>query len=61
MLLNINIANSRKSITNTLQAMSIAEAAVTEASSIGSAGSLAARQRHNGLQPYDDELTGKIF
>ncbi|KAK9688308.1 SAM domain (Sterile alpha motif) [Popillia japonica] len=46
----------RKSITNTLQAISIAETAI-EAGSIGSAGSLAARQRHNGLPAFDDELS----
>ncbi|GJQ81829.1 hypothetical protein Trydic_g368 [Trypoxylus dichotomus] len=46
----------RKSITNTLQAMSIAETAI-EAGSIGSAGSLAARQRHNGMPAFDDELS----
>ncbi|KRT86887.1 Ankyrin repeat-containing protein, partial [Oryctes borbonicus] len=46
----------RKSITNTLQAMSIAEKAI-EVGSIGSAGSLAARQRHNGMPAFDDDLS----
>lgn len=42
--------------------MSLAETAI-EAGSIGSAGSLAVRQRHNG-PAFDDELSGetlKIF
>lgn len=50
----------RKSITNTLQAMSIADAAI-EDSSIGSAGSLAVRQRQFGINTYTDDLTGKVF
>lgn len=45
-----------KSITNTLQALSVNET-MTEASSIGSAGSLAVRQRQFISQPFDDELS----
>ncbi|KAF5306861.1 hypothetical protein FQA39_LY00091 [Lamprigera yunnana] len=46
----------RKSITNTLQALSVTEN-MTEESSIGSAGSLAARQRQFISQPFDDDLS----
>lgn len=45
-----------KSITNTLQALSVNET-MTEESSIGSAGSLAVRQRQFISQPFDDELS----
>lgn len=47
----------RKSITNTLQAMSMADAAI-EDSSIGSAGSLAVRQRQFGINNFADDLSG---
>lgn len=47
----------RKSITNTLKTLS--GDTVTEESSIGSAGSLAVRQRQIGIQPFDDDLSGK--
>lgn len=46
----------RKSITNTFQALSVSEG-MTEESSIGSAGSLAARQRQFISQPFDDDLS----
>lgn len=45
----------RKSITNTLQAMTMADAAI-EDSSIGSAGSLAVRQRQ--FSSFADDLSG---
>ncbi|XP_031353769.1 Usher syndrome type-1G protein homolog isoform X2 [Photinus pyralis] len=49
-----------KSITNTLQALSVNETMI-EASSIGSAGSLAVRQRQFISQPFDDELSVAVF
>lgn len=40
--------------------MSIADAAI-EDSSIGSAGSLAVRQRNFVMQPFTDDLSGKLI
>lgn len=40
--------------------MSIADAAI-EDSSIGSAGSLAVRQRHFVMQPFTDDLSGNLI
>ena len=54
----------RKSITNTLNALSLAEGAIiAEELSIGSAGSLADRQRQRKIQPWDniDELSGEFL